>query len=63
VITVTIFINGNPIYTRSACNRSEKNKDGDTKYETDTGEIIWHERDDGAIELAKQMLNTIIELK
>lgn len=63
MITVTIFINGSPIYTRSACNQEDVNKKGETKYEMDTGEFLRHSRDSGAIELAKKMLDTIKELK
>ena len=58
MITVTIFINGSPIFTRSARNQS-KVKNSKTLYKVDDGSEIWHKRDDGAIKLAKKMLDTI----
>lgn len=61
MITVSILINGKPIFTRSARNNTEKNKNGQTKYVTDAGCIIYHDPEDGAIELAKLMLDTINE--
>lgn len=63
MITVAILINGQPIHARTAVNQAKKNKKGETAYKVDTGEIVWHDRDDGAIELAKKLLDTIKEQK
>lgn len=60
MITVSILINAQPIFTRSARNNNST-KNGKTKYVTDAGDIIWHKRDDGAIDLAIAMLKTIKE--
>jgi hypothetical protein len=61
VITVSILINGQPIFTRSARNNIERNPKGETKYIADTGEVVWHNRDmrNGAIELSKKLLDLI----
>jgi hypothetical protein len=61
MITVSILINGHPIFTRSAVNQSKKDKDGNTLYKTDCDHIIKHKPDDGAIVLAKKMLDLITE--
>lgn len=73
MITVTIFINGNPVFTRSAVNTGETDArwgsaDDDvqrvkTKYKVDDGSDLWHAREDGAVPLAIQMLKTIKEQK
>lgn len=66
MITVTILINGNPIYTRSAVNRrTVAQTKGLTlcEYELDDGTKLQHHREDGAIQLAKDMLDTIKELR
>lgn len=63
MITVTIFINGSPVYSRSAVNRGKENENGETEYELDSHGFIRHLRADAAIDLAKQMLDTIKELK
>ncbi len=60
VITVTIFINGKPIYTRSAVNKGHMGR-GVYKYDLDDGSVIGHKPDDGAVVLAKKMLDTIKE--
>lgn len=60
MITVSILINGQPIFTRSARNQdNEQDENGETKYITDAGDVIWHDRKNGAIVLAKVMLDTI----
>ena len=59
MISVAIFINGNPIYTRSAHRISDK--EGVGKYKVDTGEVVEHAIDEGAIPLAKKLLDTIKE--
>jgi hypothetical protein len=59
MITVAILINGHPIVAKNAINQGKQNKKGETKYKTDSGEIIWHKPEDGARELAKKLLDTI----
>lgn len=65
MITVSILINGNAIYTRSAVNVTDENvrikADTTCTYEVDTGAKIKHRYGDGAIVLAKLMLDTIKE--
>ena len=64
MITVTILINGHPIFTRSAINRGQSKRSlRKTRYELDDGSEILHKREDGAVVLAKKMLDTIRELK
>jgi hypothetical protein len=58
LITVAILINGQPIVVKTAVNVG-RSKDGAHKYICDGGDIIWHNRDDGAVELARQLLDTI----
>ena len=57
MITVTILINGQPIYTRSAVNRRRDIG----KYVVDDGSLIEHNPDDGAVPLAIKMLESIQE--
>lgn len=57
MITVNILINGQPIYTRSAVNRLKEHG----VYIGDDGTRIEHDPEDGAIVLAKKMLDTIYE--
>ena len=61
MLTVSILINGEPLFTRSARNHARENENGETLYKTDAGDEIWHNQqmDNGAIELAKKMLDTI----
>ena len=59
MITVTISINDRTIFARSARNQGEYNDEGETKYITDAGDVIYHVRESGAIELAVLMLDTI----
>lgn len=59
MITVTISINGEPIFTRSARNTLKENSKGEAKYITDARRVIWHKRSRGAIALAKKILDTI----
>jgi len=61
MITVSILINGKVLYARSAVRREMK--DGIGTYEVDEGTFIAHRYDDGAIPLAKAMLDTIKEQK
>jgi hypothetical protein len=57
MITVSIAINGQPIATRSAVNI------GYGRYRCDEGTIITHKRENGAMELAKKMLDTVVTMK
>jgi hypothetical protein len=59
MITVAILINGNPIVARNAVNKVETNDKGETKYLTDSGEVVWHKREDGAVKLAHKLLDLI----
>lgn len=59
MITVAILINGQPIVAKNAVNQGKLNSKGETAYKTDSGEIIWHSRSDGARSLAKKLLDTI----
>jgi hypothetical protein len=62
MITVSILINGKPIYTRSAVNISD-NESQPQRYKVDNGEIIEHNSDDGAVVLSHKLLDTITEVK
>ena len=64
MITVSILINGHPIYTRTAVNRGKTKlgvNAGKHQYEVDDGSILYHDRSDGAVKLAIAMLGTIRE--
>ena len=61
MITVAIFINGEPLMARSAVNKGIENDKH--KYAVDDGSIILHNRDDGAVKLAIELLKTIKEQK
>ena len=68
MITVTISINGSPIYTRTCTNTGNVKAllDDDRAfctYKCDDGSEIIHAPDDGAVELARLMLDTIHEVK
>lgn len=63
MITVSILINGQPIFTRTAVNQMEDNEKGQTKYLLDCGSIVWHKYKLGAIPLAIKMLKAIKEIK
>ena len=58
MITVSIMINGQPIFTRSAV-RTHTGKVN--RYTCDDGAVIRHEYDQGAVKLAMKMLETIKE--
>ena len=60
VLSVSIAINGEPIFARSAVNRGEQ-PSGFTKYEVDDGSTVLHKPEDGAVKLAIQLLKTIKE--
>ena len=57
MLTVSVLINGQPLYTRS-CFREEEGK-----YRVDDGSIIEHKYNDGAIVLAHKLLDTMYELQ
>lgn len=60
MITVAIYINGKPLYVRSAVRQS--GGIGKTcEYLVDDGSVIKHEFNAGAIPLAKAMLDSINE--
>lgn len=63
MLGVTVHINGQAIYARTAVNRGEEKESGMVRYETDTGETVWHCPEDGAVVLAKKLLDTIKEQK
>lgn len=60
MITVQVQINGNTVFSRSAV-RVELLEDNHGRYEIDEGSILTHDRDDGAVELAKKLLDTVDE--
>lgn len=62
MITVSIFINANPIYTRSAQNTG-KMQGNQVEYLSDDGEIVLHDPERGAVALAHKLLDTIKEQK
>lgn len=59
MITVAILINGHPVVAKNAVNQSWQDAEGRTKYLTDSGEVLWHKRGEGAVVLAKALLDTI----
>ena len=63
MITVVIYINDRVIYTRSA-RRMESLKKGKKiyKYQVDNGSVIKHNYENGAVCLAKKMLDTITKV-
>jgi len=66
VITVAILINAQPIHARSAVNVTKVKKiteDTVCTYELDDGSRLRHRYGDGAVALAKRMLDTIKETK
>ena len=61
MITVSILINGKAIYTRTAINITPPPDRKLNEYALDTGEKLFHNPNDGAVVLAKKMLDTIKE--
>lgn len=66
MITVSILINGEPIFTRSAVNRGPVEGQSPTallkcRYDVDEGTVLEHHPQNGAVTLAKMMLDTIKE--
>lgn len=63
MISVAIMINGNPIMARSTVNKGNKLGSEVCVYEVDDGTIVYHNPDDGVVQLAKLLLDTIKEQK
>ena len=61
MFTVSIDVNARPVYTRS-CRNTGRKKDGKTIYALDTGEQVLLDPDDGAVELARKLLDTIEDI-
>lgn len=59
MISVTIFINDQPVITRSARNQSKKTPSGKHVYQVDDGRTIYHKREDGAVALAIELLKGV----
>ena len=60
MISVSIFINNNPILTRSAVNSGRINHETrSTEYDLDNGSVVIHDPSQGATKLAIKMLETI----
>ena len=58
MITVGVFINGGLLVSRSAVNTTRQ-RDGKTVYRLDDGRELLHRPEDGAVALAKALLDTI----
>jgi len=61
MITVQILINGVVVLARSARNVDPKVDAEESTYKVDDGSTIKHRRADGAVKLAKLMLDTVVE--
>lgn len=62
MITVEVRINRIPIFVRSARNIGyAKGSSSVCKYKIDSGQVLYHERDQGFVPLVKQMLDCIDE--
>ncbi len=61
MITVIVYINGIPIFTRTARNITKTSKITQNEYKCDSGDIIKHDRNKGFIPLVKKMLDTVDE--
>ena len=57
MLDIRIQINTRVILRAWCVNQDETNGNGETKYRTNTGEIIWHDPNDGAGELAKKLID------
>ena len=68
MLTVSISVNGNVVYARSARNITDERykkilkDESDNIYKTDAGEDITHNPKDGIVKLAKKILDTIKEV-
>jgi len=58
MLTVSILINGHPIYTRTVVNRIKETGG----YVCDDGSVIKHNPKDGAVKLAIKALKTVKEI-
>lgn len=72
MFTVSILVNNKPIYTRTAVKQYEveyhpegegEKGVGVFQYKLDDGSTIYHNPKNGAIDLAKKMLDTIKEVQ
>ena len=63
MITVAVLINGQPIATRSAVNVGEDPLADLTIYKSDDGSIVTHRRTEGALVLARKLLDLIHEVE
>lgn len=61
MISVAIMINGNVIMARSAVNTRQADSKGKIAYKVDDGTMVYHDPDEGAVVLAKKLLDTIKE--
>lgn len=61
MITVSIYINGNPIITRSAVRKTFYPETAPNEYYVDDGHIILHIPRNGACALATKMLKGVQE--
>jgi len=61
MITVSIAINGEVIFARSATNMEKRDKKGKCQYRTDCNHIVEHDPEDGAVLLAHKLLDLIQE--
>lgn len=62
MITVSILINGQPIFTRTAVNKGKPRPEAEyCIYKMDDGKNILHAPSKGAVELAIKMLKEIKE--
>lgn len=60
MLTVAILLNGNPLVAKNAIRQDgPADSEGYIKYKNDAGEIILHRPSDGAVVLAKRLLDTI----
>ena len=60
MITVGIFINGNPLVAKNAIRlKGKPDSEGYIKYKTDAGHLILHKPCHGAVILAKKLLDEI----
>lgn len=61
MMTVAIMVNGHPIFTRSAVNIGPVKGGTLHRYKVDDGSIVTHRREDGALPLARKLLQRIRE--
>lgn len=61
MISVVIYINNQPIVLKSARNMGHIDKGGFTEYMDESGNIIKHRRGNGAVQLAKRLLDEWVE--